>query len=597
MDDRAREAVMALRSDWRFFAVHAFCHAFAAVLRLPAFTCEDLERSLLDPTEGELLCVEVCLRLIEDPPRYGHASGRERRLAVNDWESRLLEHARVVADDSDVFDEDYPALGDGANAHPLATGDTFFDLSPTARLALLHAFCEHRLESEDDPACNEEAKAQADAHADRANEETHPGCHGEQIGADGDGRTYHVTGDDLRVYRWEKSKGRAHPAWSTACTTTSEALALANAFAESKSPKERALGTYLLETHLPAHLAEEEKRASREKSREAKEAAARARERERAEYDERAKKRSGRIAVKQAEEEERRRRREAELEAAAAIAAAAREKREATQLERWRWMLLPPRLRSKDVPQGMDPRGSDARVRLLARESADERAAREKIETPRGEDAIGRYVLTYWDDDETWYVARVESYDAAADAHALRYVLDDELEAGASLYENARAPGDGDDGTRALRRGMVFTPVDWDPSSAIDWNPSPELPGLERRGVRLESRKHPTHAYEWSSPEASRRADGAGREEGGARAGDETGTRTDAVATDATEDAMDAMDVGPPPAATRAEGEGEGEDEDEDTAVAAAEALAVAAPKPVEAVWEFIAGNANERVQ
>lgn len=255
MDDRAREAVMALRSDWRFFAVHAFCHAFAAVLRLPAFTCEDLERSLLDPTEGELLCVEVCLRLIEDPPRYGHASGRERRLAVNDWESRLLEHARVVADDSDVFDEDYPALGDGANAHPLATGDTFFDLSPTARLALLHAFCEHRLESEDDPACNEEAKAQADAHADRANEETHPGCHGEQIGADGDGRTYHVTGDDLRVYRWEKSKGRAHPAWSTACTTTSEALALANAFAESKSPKERALGTYLLETHLPAHLA------------------------------------------------------------------------------------------------------------------------------------------------------------------------------------------------------------------------------------------------------------------------------------------------------------------------------------------------------
>ena len=79
------------------------------------------------------------------------------------------------------------------------------------------------------------------------------------------------------------------------------------------------------------------------------------------------------------------------------------------------------------------------------------------------------------------------------------------------MYENARAPGDGDDGTRALRRGMVFTPVDWDPSSAIDWNPSPELPGLERRGVRLESRKHPTHAYEWSSPEASRRADGSFR--------------------------------------------------------------------------------------
>ena len=127
-----------------------------------------------------------------------------------------------------------------------------------------------------------------------------------------------------------------------------------------------------------------------------------------AEYDERAKKRSGRIAVKQAEEEERRRRREAELEAAAAIAAAAREKREATQLERWRWMLLPPRLRSKDVPQGMDPRGSDARVRLLARESADERAAREKIETPRGEDAIGRYVLTYWDDDESGAEAGVE---------------------------------------------------------------------------------------------------------------------------------------------------------------------------------------------
>jgi hypothetical protein len=56
-------------------------------------------------------------------------------------------------------------------------------------------------------------------------------------------------------------------------------------------------------------------------------------------------------------------------------------------------------------------------------------------------------------------------------------------------------------------------------------------------------------------------------------------------------DAMDAMDAGAPPPATRAK------DEDELAAVAAAEAPAVAAPKPVEAVWEFIAGNANERVQ
>ena len=41
---------------------------------------------------------------------------------------------------------------------------------------------------------------------------------------------------------------------------------------------------------------------------------------------------------------------------------------------------------------------------------------------------------------------------------------------------------------------------------------------------------------------------------------------------------------------------------DAEAAVAAgfadkADAPAVAAPKPVEAVWEFIAGNANERVQ
>ena len=96
-----RAAVLALRASWKFFSVQSFCHTFRAVLRLPNFTGDELERALMDPA-SEPFIVEVILRLLEDAPSRGP------RLAVNDWEARLADKIQRIANESDYFEEDYP---------------------------------------------------------------------------------------------------------------------------------------------------------------------------------------------------------------------------------------------------------------------------------------------------------------------------------------------------------------------------------------------------------------------------------------------------------------------------------------------------------
>ena len=57
-DDEARAHVIGNRSDWKFYALCSFCHTFRAVLRLPTFTGDELERSLVDPAK-HVLTLEV----------------------------------------------------------------------------------------------------------------------------------------------------------------------------------------------------------------------------------------------------------------------------------------------------------------------------------------------------------------------------------------------------------------------------------------------------------------------------------------------------------------------------------------------------------
>ena len=42
MAPETRDAVMAMRSDWKFYATVSFCYTFRAVLKLPKFTADQL---------------------------------------------------------------------------------------------------------------------------------------------------------------------------------------------------------------------------------------------------------------------------------------------------------------------------------------------------------------------------------------------------------------------------------------------------------------------------------------------------------------------------------------------------------------------------
>jgi hypothetical protein len=480
-DPETREAVLALRGDWKFYAVFSFCHTFRAVMRLPAFTADRLERALLDPTL-EVVVIELILRLIED-------GSRTARLEVNDWERRLKRRVRQIAHETDYFEDAYPdpetesdedaedgdeeteandegeiqrdlpvaetadvdeatVPGDGdedfavdeddesardaaaprPRGYPLRGGKTFFDLSPSERLDVLNALCEHCVES--DEACVDEVAAMAAAHAAVTGDayQCHPEAHGERVGADAENRVYFASGNDARLWRWEKpsgsianghrassfgTHGQSDPGFGTVCVDARECRALASCLEASKSAKDRALVLYLRETHLPFHDALEEKAA-----RLARVECARLEDLERrrlmkASYDEMDRKRSGRIAVKIAEDAERRRLREEAEEAEAEALAVAKARDAATHRSRVRWMLLPPRLRPAEVPEGMD-----------AAAAAEFSSASE--EDPPGSETVGRYVRVLWADDGAWYDAIVTKFSNGL--HTLKYLADDTVE-------------------------------------------------------------------------------------------------------------------------------------------------------------------------
>ena len=399
-----RAAVLALRASWKFFSVQSFCHTFRAVLRLPNFTGDELERALMDPA-SEPFIVEVILRLLEDAPSRGP------RLAVNDWEARLADKIQRIANESDYFEEDYPpttvaapseevaddvapegaAEAEGEDApreeedapsslsgpassstseeavvygHPLQNGRAFFEhLTAMERLDVVAALCEECLDANEASRAEVEAMAAAHAVADGA----HPEAHGDAVATDAENRAYHACGEDVRLYRWERptgkgknnARGSLDPAFATPCVTLGEVRALAASLGDPPAKKDRALRDYLLQHHIPPHEALE---AKAERARLAE--AARAEEREvrrlaREAYDATDRKRSGRIARKIAEDLERRRIAAEAEEAEAEVRAIVQARDERLALERWRWMLLPPRLRPDEAPEGM----SDARER------------------------------------------------------------------------------------------------------------------------------------------------------------------------------------------------------------------------------------------
>ena len=482
-DPETREAVLALRGDWKFYAVFSFCHTFRAVMRLPAFTADRLERALLDPTL-EVVVIELILRLIED-------GSRTARLEVNDWERRLKRRVRQIAHETDYFEDAYPdpetesdedaedgdeeteandegeiqrdlpvaetadvdeatVPGDGdedfavdeddesardaaaprPRGYPLRGGKTFFDLSPSERLDVLNALCEHCVES--DEACVDEVAAMAAAHAAVTGDayQCHPEAHGERVGADAESRVYFASGNDARLWRWEKPSGsianghrassfgthlQKDPGFGTVCVDARECRALASCLELSKSAKDRALLLYLRETHLPFHDALEEKAARASRLECARVEDLERRRAMKASYDDMDRKRSGRIAVKIAEDAERRRLREEAEEAEAEALAIAKARDAATHRSRVRWMLLPPRLRPAEVPEGMD---------AAAAASAEFSSASE--EDPPGSETVGRYVRVLWADDGAWYDALVTKFSNGL--HTLKYLADDTVE-------------------------------------------------------------------------------------------------------------------------------------------------------------------------
>lgn len=349
--------------------------------------------------------------------------------------------------------------------------------------------------------CGAEVAAMAAEHNPTSESLGHPECHGDAVGIDSDNRVYYVSGDDLRVYRWDKPKGKgfADPGWGTVCVGLLETKAFVASFEKSKSPKEKQLHEYFSQTHLPVHLQAEEKRRKAERLEALREEELAKRRKDKAAYDALDRKRSGRIAIKLAEiAEERRIKAEAE-EATAAVEAALIKREEDRQLACWRWMLLPPRLRPPEVPDGMDPSTSDAAVaaaeaaeaaataaaEALAAETPEQRAARERRENPTGAAAVGRYLQIFWAEDDAWYDSYVEAFAAETGVHTIRYLLDD-------VMEEVDLGGE-------KKRWLEGPPPPAEPSPppALVLPPPERVePGLEFRGVRVEGRST-TVLYVW----------------------------------------------------------------------------------------------------
>ena len=82
-----------LRSDWRFFHVVSFVVNFSAMLLLPAFKPEELERGLLFPEECSKL-IELMCRLMfsseENDEKEGEKEVVKETLTIGDWEGQLI---------------------------------------------------------------------------------------------------------------------------------------------------------------------------------------------------------------------------------------------------------------------------------------------------------------------------------------------------------------------------------------------------------------------------------------------------------------------------------------------------------------------------
>ena len=393
------------------------------------------------------------------------------KLAVDDWERRLVRRIEEIAEDTDYFETDYPDPSDDVRGHPFLNNRTFFDLNPRERLDVLYCLSEERLDDDPEGECGAEVRAMA-VHNNTAEAEEegthHPEAHGDPIGSDSDNRQYFACVGDLRVYRWEKPRANAfaQPAWGTVCVGLKETIAFADSLKGGKrNSKDYLLWEYLTETHLPPHLAavEREERAARATQKAIEDAEKRRLDDEKFNAVDR--KRSGRIAQKAAEEESRKR---VEEEAAAkreAVRAAAAEKEAARQRACWRWMLLPARLRPSEVPEGMNPLNSDAAAR-----DADQIIAARASANPAGDECVGKALDIYWEDDDKWYRGVVKGYDGKK-KHDVYYPEDD-------VTETVRLT--------AVRKRWI--PLGYEQTEGAP--PPPEVfeLGLEHRGVKMDGR-------------------------------------------------------------------------------------------------------------
>ncbi len=396
----------------------------------------------------------------------------KNRLAVDEWEARLARKIEALAEETDYFESDYPDPADDVRGHPFNGGRTFFDLNPRERLDVMYALSEERLEDDPEGECGAEVRAMAVHNAtvaDAEEEGHHPEAHGDPIGVDSDNRQYFACGNDLRVYRWEKPKANAftQPAWGTVCVGLKETMAFADSLKGGKrNSKDYLLWEYLTETHLPPHVAalEREDRAKRAEQKAAEDAEKRRLAKEA--YESVDRKRSGRIAQKAAEEEERRRLDEEAAAKREAVRAAAAAKEDARQRACWRWMLLPPRLRPAEVPEGMNPAHSEAAARS---EGAQRAFAAAAASNPRGDACVGKRLDVYWDDDQTWYRGVVRAHDPEKNTHEVYYPEDE-------VAETVKLA--------AVRKRWI--PDGWDESEVAP--PPPEViePGLEHRGVKID---------------------------------------------------------------------------------------------------------------
>lgn len=65
MDPETRDAVLAMRSEWKMYATIAFCHTFRALLKLPRFTGDQLGESEPTFARARVVCRVACYLLIE----------------------------------------------------------------------------------------------------------------------------------------------------------------------------------------------------------------------------------------------------------------------------------------------------------------------------------------------------------------------------------------------------------------------------------------------------------------------------------------------------------------------------------------------------